>query len=30
MIPGVFIQEWRATTPWPYPRYVEQDVIISR
>ena len=30
MIPGAFIQEWRATTPWPDPRHVEQDLIISR
>ncbi len=25
MIPGAFIQEWPATTPWPDPRHVEQD-----
>jgi hypothetical protein len=30
MIPAAFIQEWRATTPWPDPRHVEQDLIISR
>ena len=30
MIPSAFIQAWRAKTPWPDSRQVEQDLIISR
>lgn len=30
MIPAAYIQEWAATTPWPDPRQVEQDLIICR
>ena len=30
MIPKAFVQEWSAITPWPDPRQVEQDLIISR
>jgi hypothetical protein len=30
MIPGAYIQEWSSRTPWPDPRHVEQDLIISR
>jgi predicted nucleotidyltransferase component of viral defense system len=30
VIPGAYIQEWSATTPWPDPRQVEQDLIICR
>lgn len=30
MIPSAFIQAWRAKTPWPDVRHVEQDLIISR
>jgi len=30
MIPGAYVQEWSATTPWPDPRQVEQDLIICR
>ncbi len=30
MIPTAYIQEWAATTPWPDPRHVEQDLIICR
>lgn len=30
MIPSAFVQEWSATTPWPDPRQVEQDLIICR
>lgn len=30
MIPSAFIQAWRAKTPWPESRQVEQDLIISR
>ena len=27
MIPNAYIQEWAATTPWPDPRQIEQDLI---
>jgi hypothetical protein len=30
VIPSAYIQEWSATTPWPDPRQVEQDLIICR
>jgi hypothetical protein len=30
VIPSAYIQEWAATTPWPDPRQVEQDLIICR
>ena len=30
MIPSAHIQQWAATTPWPDPRQVEQDLIICR
>jgi predicted nucleotidyltransferase component of viral defense system len=30
LIPAAYIQQWTATTPWPDPRQVEQDLIISR
>ena len=30
MIPTAYIQEWAATTPWPDPRQIEQDLIICR
>jgi len=30
VIPSAFVQEWSATTPWPDPRHVEQDLIICR
>ncbi len=30
MIPIAHIQQWTATAPWPDPRQVEQDLIISR
>ena len=30
MIPGAYVQEWSAATPWPDPRQVEQDLIICR
>ena len=30
MIPNAYIQAWSATAPWPDPRQVEQDLIISR
>ena len=30
MIPTAYIQEWTAATPWPDPRQVEQDLIVSR
>lgn len=30
MIPNAYIQEWSAHAPWPDPRQVEQDLIISR
>ena len=30
MIPTAYIQEWAATTPWPDPRQVEQDLIVCR
>jgi len=30
MIPRGFIQEWRAVSPWPEFRQVEQDLVISR
>lgn len=30
VIPTAYIQEWAATTPWPDPRQVEQDLIICR
>ena len=30
MIPTAYIQEWTAATPWPDPRQIEQDLIISR
>jgi len=30
LIPSAFIQAWRAKTPWPDSRQVEQDLIISR
>jgi len=29
VIPSAFVQEWSATTPWPDPLQVEQDLIIS-
>ena len=30
MIPNAYVQEWSSTTPWPDPRQVEQDLVISR
>lgn len=30
MIPNAYLQAWSATAPWPDPRQVEQDLIISR
>lgn len=30
MIPNAYIQGWSATAPWPDPRQIEQDLIISR
>lgn len=30
MIPSSFLQEWSAQAPWPDPRQIEQDLIISR
>ena len=30
MIPSAYIQEWAATTPWPDPRQIEQDLIVCR
>lgn len=30
MIPNAYLQEWSAHAPWPDPRQVEQDLIISR
>jgi predicted nucleotidyltransferase component of viral defense system len=30
VIPGSYIQEWTAATPWPDRRQVEQDLIICR
>ena len=30
MIPAAFIQAWNAYAPWPDPRQIEQDLIISR
>lgn len=30
MIPAAHIQQWTAIAPWPDPRQVEQDLIISR
>ena len=30
MIPGAYIQAWRAKAPWPDARQVEQDLIICR
>jgi predicted nucleotidyltransferase component of viral defense system len=30
VIPRAYVQEWSATTPWPDPRQVEQDLIICR
>jgi predicted nucleotidyltransferase component of viral defense system len=30
MIPTAHIQQWTANAPWPDPRQVEQDLIISR
>lgn len=30
MIPQDYLQAWRAKTPWPDPRQVEQDLVICR
>jgi predicted nucleotidyltransferase component of viral defense system len=30
LIPVAYLQEWSANAPWPDPRQVEQDLIISR
>jgi predicted nucleotidyltransferase component of viral defense system len=30
LIPNAYLQEWSAHAPWPDPRQVEQDLIISR
>ena len=30
MIPSAYIQSWSESAPWPDPRQVEQDLIISR
>jgi predicted nucleotidyltransferase component of viral defense system len=30
LIPNAYLQAWSATAPWPDPRQVEQDLIISR
>lgn len=30
MIPNAYLQAWSATAPWPDPRQIEQDLIISR
>lgn len=30
MIPNAYLQEWSAHAPWPDPRQIEQDLIISR
>lgn len=30
MIPGAYVQAWSLNAPWPDPRQVEQDLIISR
>lgn len=30
MIPGAYLQAWRAKAPWPDTRQVEQDLVICR